>query len=81
MASSMRNLNLACERVIFLSWKSFRQTLAIRHVAGIIKNTGIVKAGFNRYLIEGLKRGIPPTEAMLMKKNTMLISKRQNPME
>ena len=35
----------------------------------MIKNTGMVNAGFNRYLIEGFKSGIPPTEATLMKKN------------
>ena len=50
-------------------------------VPGIIKKTGIVKAGFNKYLIDGFKRGIPPTEAMLMKKNTMLISVKQKPIE
>mgnify|MGYP006874858500 CR=1 FL=1 len=48
---------------------------------GIIKNTGMVNAGFNRYLIDGLKRGIPPTVAMLTKKNTILINIRQNPIE
>ena len=47
----------------------------------MIKNTGIVRAGFSRYRIEGFKSGIPPTEAMLMKKNTMLINIRQNPIE
>ena len=47
----------------------------------MIKNTGIVKIGFNRYLMDGFKRGIPPTVAMLTKKNTMLINIKQNPME
>ena len=47
----------------------------------MIKNTGIVKAGFNRYLIDGFKSGIPPTDATLMKKNTMLINIRQKPIE
>jgi len=47
----------------------------------MIKNTGIVNIGFNRYLIEGFKRGIPPTEAMLTKKNTILIKIKQNPIE
>lgn len=47
----------------------------------MIKNTGIVKAGFNRYLMDGFKRGIPPTEAIEMKKNTMDIKIRQKPME
>ena len=41
----------------------------------------MVNAGFNKYLIEGFKRGIPPTEAMLIKKNTMLTNVRQKPME
>ena len=50
-------------------------------VPGIIKNTGMVNIGFSRYLIDGFKRGIPPTVAMLMKKNTMLINVRQNPIE
>jgi hypothetical protein len=47
----------------------------------MIKNTGMVNAGFRRYLIEGFKSGIPPTEATLMKKNTILINIKQNPME
>ena len=47
----------------------------------MIKNTGIVKIGFNKYLIDGFKRGIPPTEAMLMKKNTILTNVKQNPIE
>lgn len=47
----------------------------------MIKNTGIVKAGFSKYLIEGFKRGIPPTVAMLSPKNTMLIKIKQNPIE
>ena len=46
-----------------------------------IKNTGIVKIGFNKYLIEGFKRGIPLTDAMLIKKNTMLTKIKQNPIE
>jgi hypothetical protein len=41
----------------------------------------MVKAGFNRYLMEGFKSGIPPTEAMHMKKNTMLNKVRQKPIE
>jgi len=41
----------------------------------------MVKAGFNKYLIEGFKRGIPPTEATLMKKNTILNNIRQKPIE
>ena len=48
---------------------------------GIIKKTGMVKIGFNKYLIEGFKRGIPPTEATLIKKNTILTNIRQNPIE
>ena len=51
------------------------------HVPGIIRKTGIVKAGFNRYLIEGFKIGIPPTEAMLIKKNAMLTKIKQKPIE
>ena len=51
------------------------------HVAGIIKNTGIVNAGFNRYLMDGFKRGIPPTVAMLTKKNAILTKIKQNPIE
>ena len=51
------------------------------HVPGIIKKTGIVKAGFNKYLIDGFKIGIPPTDAMLMKKNAKLTNIRQNPIE
>jgi hypothetical protein len=47
----------------------------------MIKNTGMVKIGFNKYLIEGFKSGIPPTEAMLIKKNTMLINIKQKPIE
>jgi hypothetical protein len=47
----------------------------------MIKNTGIVKIGFNKYLIDGFKRGIPPTVAMLTKKNTILIKIKQNPIE
>lgn len=31
--------------------------------------------------MDGFKRGIPPTVAMLTKKNAMLINIRQNPME
>jgi hypothetical protein len=50
-------------------------------VPGIIKNTGMVNMGFSRYLIEGFKRGIPPTDAMLMKKNTILTKVTQNPIE
>lgn len=50
-------------------------------VPGIIKNTGIVNAGFNRYLIDGFKIGIPPTDAMLMKKNPMLTNIKQKPIE
>ena len=41
----------------------------------------MVNAGFKRYLMEGFKSGIPPTEAMLMKKNTTLIKNRQKPIE
>ena len=41
----------------------------------------MVNAGFSRYLIEGFNIGIPPTEAMLMKKNKMLTIIRQNPIE
>ena len=81
IASKNRNLNLTCERVIFLSWKSLRYALAIRQVPGMIKNTGIVRAGFKRYRIEGFKSGIPPMDAMHMKKNMMLINSRQNPIE
>ena len=51
------------------------------HVPGIIKKTGMVNAGFNKYLIDGFKRGIPPTDAMLIKKNAMLTNIKQNPME
>ena len=58
-----------------------RYELATRQVPGIIKNTGMVKMGFNKYLIDGFRRGIPPTVAMLMKKNTMLINIKQNPKE
>ena len=47
----------------------------------MIRNTGMVNAGFSRYLIEGFNIGIPPTEAMLMKKNKILTSIRQNPIE
>lgn len=47
----------------------------------MIRNTGMVNAGFSRYLMEGLKSGIPPTEAMLIKKNTMLTKSRQKPIE
>jgi hypothetical protein len=47
----------------------------------MIKNTGIVNAGFNRYRIDGLNIGSPPTEAMLTKKNMMLTIIRQNPIE
>lgn len=47
----------------------------------MIKNTGMVNMGFKRYLIDGFKSGIPPTEVMLTKKNTMLISIKQNPIE
>ena len=50
-------------------------------VPGIIKNTGIVNAGFNKYLIDGFRIGIPPTDAMLMKKNAILTKIRQNPIE
>ena len=41
----------------------------------------MVNAGFSRYLIEGFKRGIPPTEAMLMKKKTTLTNIKQKPIE
>ena len=51
------------------------------HVAGIIKKTGMVKAGFNKYLIDDFKSGIPPTEAMLKKKNAILTIIKQNPIE
>ena len=50
-------------------------------VAGIIRNTGMVKAGFSRYLMDGFKRGIPPTVAMLTKKNAILTKIKQNPIE
>jgi hypothetical protein len=50
-------------------------------VPGIIKNTGMVNIGFNKYLMEGFKIGIPPTEAILIKKNPMLINIKQNPIE
>ena len=81
MTNKNTNLNLACERVIFSSWKSLKYALAIKQVPGIIKNTGIVNAGFNKYLIDGFKRGIPPTEAMLIKKNTIPTNIKQKPME
>ena len=48
---------------------------------GIIKNTGMVNAGINKYLIEGCNIGIPPTEATLMKKNTIATSIKQKPIE
>ena len=41
----------------------------------------MVKTGFNRYLIDGFKSGIPPTVAILIKKNTILINIKQNPIE
>lgn len=47
----------------------------------MIKNTGMVNAGFNRYLIDGFKSGIPLTEAMLIMKNTTPINIKQNPIE
>ncbi len=50
-------------------------------VPGIIKNTGMVNAGFNRYLSDGFKIGIPPTEATLIKKNPILTKIKQNPIE
>ena len=50
-------------------------------VPGIIKKTGIVNAGFSKYLIDGFKIGIPPTDAMLIKKNAILINIKQNPIE
>lgn len=50
-------------------------------VPGIIKNTGIVNIGFNKYLIDGFKSGIPPTVAILTKKNTILIKIKQKPIE
>ena len=50
-------------------------------VPGIIKKTGIVKAGFSKYLIDGFKRGIPPTDAMLIKKNATATKIKQNPIE
>ena len=54
---------------------------ATRQVPGIIKNTGIVNIGFNKYLIDGFRRGIPPIEAMHIMKNTILINIKQKPME
>lgn len=50
-------------------------------VPGIIKNTGIVSAGFNKYLIDGFKIGIPPTLKILTKKNTILTKIKQKPKE
>lgn len=47
----------------------------------MIKNTGIVKTGFNKYRIEGFNSGIPPTDAILMKKNTIPTKIKQNPIE
>lgn len=41
----------------------------------------MVNAGFNRYLIDGFKIGIPPTEAMLRKKNAILTNTKQKPIE
>ena len=41
----------------------------------------MVNAGFNRYRIDGFKIGIPPTEAILIKKNPMLTKIKQNPIE
>ena len=40
-----------------------------------------MNAGFNKYLIDGFMRGIPPTDATLMKKNTILNKVKQKPME
>lgn len=48
---------------------------------GIIKNTGMVNAGINKYLIDGCNIGIPPTDATLMEKNTIATSTKQKPME
>ena len=47
----------------------------------MIKKTGIVNAGLSKYLIEGFKIGIPPTEAMLIKKNAILTNIKQKPSE
>lgn len=47
----------------------------------MIKKTGMVNAGFNKYLIDGFNIGIPPTVAILIKKNTMLTNIKQNPIE
>lgn len=47
----------------------------------MIKKTGIVNAGLSKYLIEGFRIGIPPTEAMLKKKNAILTNIKQNPSE
>jgi hypothetical protein len=41
----------------------------------------MVNAGFSKYLMEGFMRGIPPTDAMLIKKKTMLAKVRQKPIE
>ena len=49
------------------------------HIPGIIRKTGIVKIGLSKYLIEGFKIGIPPTETIEMKKNTTDTKIKQNP--
>ena len=41
----------------------------------------MVNVGFNKYLIDGFKSGIPPTEAMQIKKNAILINIKQKPIE
>lgn len=50
-------------------------------IPGMIRKTGIVKAGLSRYLIDGFKSGIPPTETIEMKKKTIEINTRQKPIE
>jgi hypothetical protein len=47
----------------------------------MIRKTGMVNAGFNKYLMDGFKSGIPLTDATLMKKNMMPTRVKQKPME
>ena len=47
----------------------------------MIRNTGIVNTGLSKYLIDGFKSGIPPTDAILKKKKAMLTIIRQKPIE
>ena len=81
MAVRTKNLNLAWLRLIslFLYW--FRWCVDINPVPGITKKTGIVNAGLSEYLKEDFNICNPPTDAMLMNKNTIPINVRQNPIE